>query len=261
MTTRQLEFCTTRLEGRVLTVTINRPEVMNSLHPAANFELEQVFDDFAADSEQWVAILTGAGDRAFSAGNDLKFQAAGGKRERPRTGFAGLTSRFDLNKPVIAAVNGVAMGGGFEIALACDLIIAAETAVFALPEPLVGLAALAGGLHRLPRQIGLKQAMGMILTGRRVSAAEGRELGFVNEVVPAVELMDAARRWAGLILECAPLSIRASKAAVLRGLDEANLEQAMAQQLDAVAAMYHSSDFVEGPKAFAEKRKPNWAGK
>ena len=162
---------------------------------------------------------------------------------------------------MIAAVNGVAMGGGFEIALACDLIIAVETAVFALPEPRVGLAALAGGLHRLPRQIGLKQAMGMILTGRRVSAAEGRELGFVNEVVPAVELMDAARRWAGLILECAPLSIRASKAAVLRGLDEANLEQAMAQQLDAVAAMYHSSDFVEGPKAFAEKRKPNWAGK
>ena len=261
MTTQTLEFCTTWLDGRVLTVTINRPEVMNSLHPAANFELERVFDGFAADPEQWVAILTGAGDRAFSAGNDLKFQAAGGKRERPRTGFAGLTSRFDLNKPVIAAVNGVAMGGGFEIALACDLIIASETAVFALPEPRVGLAALAGGLHRLPRQIGLKQAMGMILTGRRVSAAEGQALGFVNEVVPPAELMNAARRWADLILECAPLSIRASKEAVQRGLDEANLEQAMAQQLDSVAAMYRSTDFVEGPKAFAEKRKPNWSGK
>lgn len=261
MTTQTLEFCTTQLDGRVLTVTINRPEVMNSLHPAANFELEQVFDAFAADPEQWVAILTGAGDRAFSAGNDLKYQASGGKRGTPRAGFGGLTARFDLNKPVIAAVNGVAMGGGFEIALACDLIIAADTAVFALPEPRVGLAALAGGLHRLPRQIGLKQAMGMILTGRRVSAAEGQQLGFVNEVVPPAELMNAARRWADLILECSPVSIRASKDSVLRGLDQSDLQQAMAQQLDSVAALYHSADFSEGPRAFAEKRKPNWQGR
>ncbi len=261
MTTRNLEFVTSRLDGRVLTVTINRPEVMNSLHPPANFELEQVFDAFAADPEQWVAILTGAGERAFSAGNDLKYQAAGGKRGSPRSGFAGLTSRFDLNKPVIAAVNGVAMGGGFEIALACDLIVAAETAVFALPEPRVGLAALAGGVHRLPRQIGLKRAMSMILTGRRVGAAEGKELGFVNEVVPPSQLMAAARRWADLILECAPLSIRASKDSVMRGLDQADLEQAMALQLDSVGELYRSQDFIEGPRAFAEKRPPRWQGK
>jgi len=121
--------------------------------------------------------------------------AAGGKRGWDTGGFAGLTSRFDCDKPIIAAVNGVAMGGGFEIALACDLIIASENAMFALPEPRVGLAALAGGLHRLPRQIGLKRAMGMILTARHVTAREGHELGFVNEVVPAGEALAAAERW------------------------------------------------------------------
>ena len=167
------EFCKVEKEGHLTIVTLNRPEVMNALHPPANFELAGVFDDFAADPEQWVAIVTGAGEKAFSAGNDLKYQASGGKMSSPPSGFAGLTSRFDLDKPVIAAVNGMAMGGGFEIALACDLIVAADTAIFALPEPRVGLAALAGGLHRLPREIGSKQALGMILTGRRVSA-DGR---------------------------------------------------------------------------------------
>src|SRR5476651_1793582 len=213
------QFCKVERAGRLTIVTLNRPEVMNALHGPAHFELAEVFDAFAADPEQWVGIVTGAGDRAFSAGNDLKHQAGGGKMGSPPSGFAGVTSRFDLTKPLIAAVNGVAMGGGFEIALACDLIIASESAVFALPEPRVGLAALAGGLHRLPRAIGLKRAMGMILTGRRVGAREGLELGFVNEVTTKEDLLPAARRWAGLIGECSPMSIRASKAAVMRGLD------------------------------------------
>jgi len=255
------EFCQVEREGRVLRVTINRPEVMNALHPPANFELEKVFDDFAADPELWVAILTGAGERAFSAGNDLKFQAsAGGRLEIPRTGFAGLTSRFGDPKPVIAAVNGVAMGGGFEIALACDLVVAAESAVFALPEPRVGLAALAGGIHRLPRQIGLKHAMGMLLTGRRVSAREGQALGFVNEVVPASELLPAARRWAAAILECAPLSVRATKEAALAGLDRP-LPEAISAHTEGLARMLRSEDFLEGPRAFAEKRPPRWKGR
>jgi enoyl-CoA hydratase/carnithine racemase len=256
------EFCTVRTEGRVLIVTINRPDAMNALHPPANHELAAVFDRFQADKEHWVAIITGAGERAFSAGNDLKYQAMGGKMSVPDSGFAGLTSRFDLAKPVIAAVNGVAMGGGFEIALACDLIVAADTAVFALPEPKVGLAALAGGLHRLPRQIGLKQAMGMILTGRRVSAAEGKALGFVNEVVPASGLMDAALRWANAIIENSPMSVRASKEAVLKGLDEASLEGAYRNQMNypAIRAMFASADLREGPLAFAQKRAPVWSG-
>jgi enoyl-CoA hydratase/carnithine racemase len=256
------EFCSVERQGPLTLVTINRPEVMNALHPPANHELHDVFDAFANDPSQWVAVITGAGDKAFSAGNDLKYQAMGGKMSVPASGFAGLTSRYNLNKPVIAAVNGLAMGGGFEIALACDLIVAADTATFALPEPRVGLAALAGGLHRLPREIGLKKALGMILTGRRVSAAEGKDLGFVNDVVPAAELMPAVRKWADQILALSPMSIRASKEAVYRGLTESSVSAAMEGQRNypAVQAMFKSADFVEGPMAFAQKRPPQWKG-
>ena len=257
------EFCTVEREGRLTIVTINRPEVMNAVHPQANHELAEVFDTFAADPDQWVAIITGAGDKAFSAGNDLKATAASGRaaQSQPASGFGGLTARFDLQKPVIAAVNGLAMGGGFEIALACDLIIADERAVFALPEPRVGLAALASGLHRLPRTIGEKAAMGMILTGRRVPAAEGKELGFVNEVVPVGQALAGAKRWAAQILECSPMAVRASKQAVYRGLEEENLAAALRTMYPAQQANADSADYIEGPKAFAEKRKPNWQNK
>ena len=164
-------------------------------------------------------------------------------------------------KPMIAAVNGVAMGGGFETALACDIIIAAENAVFALPEPRVGLIAGGGGVHRLPRSIPIKQAMGMILTGRRVPAREGFELGFVTEVVPEGQALDAAKRWAAMILECSPKAVRASKQASYMGLDEQKLETAMRSVYPAQQENIESLDYIEGPKAFAEKRKPNWQNK
>lgn len=254
------EYCLVDKSNHVMTVTLNRPDRLNALHPPANAELGEVFDDFAADDDMWVAIITGSG-RGFSAGNDLRYQAEGGERVPMPKGFGGLTSRFDLTKPVVAAVNGVAMGGGFEIALACDLIIASDKALFALPEPKVGLAALAGGLNRLPRQIGVKRALGMILTGRHVSAAEGRELGFVNDVVPHDELMEATRGWVAQILACAPLSIRASKDVVYRSLSMGSLEESMKTPYDSVKAMATSEDYVEGPKAFAEKRPPNWQGR
>jgi enoyl-CoA hydratase/carnithine racemase len=255
------EYCRVERDGHVTTITIARPEVMNAIHPPASAELAAAFDAFAADPDAWVAILTGAGDKAFSAGNDLKFQAAGGKLEWPASGFGGITSRFDDPKPVIAAVNGLALGGGFEMVLACDIAVASENASFGLPEPRVGLAALAGGLHRLPRQIGLKPAMGMLLTGRRVDAREALALGIVNEVVAPAELAAAARRWADAICECSPVSVRTSKRVAHQGLAHASLREAMEARYDAIAELVRSEDFSEGPRAFAAKRKPIWKGK
>src|SRR5207249_11652087 len=148
------------------------------------------------------------------------------------------------------------MGGGFETALACDIIIAGENAVFALPEPRVGLIA-GSGVHRLPRMIPQKQALGMILTGRRVSAAEGKELGFVNEIVPAGQALEAAKRWAAQILECSPMAIRASKQSVYRSLDEPTLQTAMTTSYPAVKANLESQDYIAGPRAVAAARNPN----
>ena len=253
------QFCLVDTADHIMTVRINRPDRLNALHPPANAELGEVFDAFAANDDLWVAVITGEG-RGFSAGNDLRHQAEGGVRVPTPQGFGGLTSRFDMDKPVIAAVNGVAMGGGFEIALACDLIIASDQAKFALPEPKVGLAALAGGLQRLPRAIGPKRALGMILTGRHVSAQEGYELGFVTAVVPHDELMQQAMDWARQIIACSPLSIRASKDVVYRSLDIASLQESMDVSYDSVRRLVRSDDFIEGPKAFAEKRPPNWTG-
>jgi enoyl-CoA hydratase/carnithine racemase len=254
----------------VTTITLNRPEVMNALHAQMHVELEQALDAYAADVEQRVCVITGAGERAFCAGSDLKAAALSsatggavgglGAGKYPRTGYAGLIERYDLHKPVIAAVNGVAMGGGFEIALACDLVVASENAVFGLPEPLVGAVALGGGVHRLARQIGLKQALGMILTGRKVSAREGLALGFVNDVVAPGKLLASVDRWSQQIIACSPIAIEASKQAVYRGLDETSLADAIRNQkgYEKFAEWLKSDDIREGPLAFSEKRKPNW---
>jgi enoyl-CoA hydratase/carnithine racemase len=252
-------FCTVEDDGRVRIVTINRPEVLNALHSEAHWELDRVWNEFSADPNLWVGIITGAGERAFSAGNDLKVQAAGRRGPRPATGFAGLTSRFDLDKPLIAAVNGVAMGGGFETALACDIIVAAEHARFALPEPRVGLVAGAGGMHRLPRQLPLKIAMGMMLTAKPIEARQALHYGLANEVVPQAQLMATAERWANEILECAPLAARGSKQAAMTGL-ELPLADAIRGPYSIIQAHMRSNDRLEGPRAFAEKRPPVWQG-
>jgi enoyl-CoA hydratase/carnithine racemase len=251
--------------GHVAYVTLNRPERMNALDQHSHVELIEIFDDFAADPEAWVGIITGAGGRAFSAGNDLKAtadaSAQGEKRAGPDSRFAAITRGYHCPKPLIAAVNGVAAGGGFEIALACDIVVCADSARFGLPEPRVGLIAGAGGIHRLSRQIPLKQAMGMLLTGRLVSAAEGYRLGFVNEVVPASGLMQAAERWADEILQCSPLLVQLTKEAAHDGFG-LPVEEAMARDWEErIPRLLASEDYIEGPAAFAQKRTPVWTGR
>jgi enoyl-CoA hydratase/carnithine racemase len=254
---KSYEFVNVEKRGHVLVVTINRPNVMNALHPPTSVEMDDVWNTFAADDDLWVGVVTGAGDRAFSAGNDLKHQAMGGDMSMPPSGFGGLTSRFDLYKPVIAAVNGLALGGGFEIALACDIIIASEKASMGLPEPRVGLAALAGGMQRLPRQIGIKNAMGMMLTGRRIDAHEAYRLGLAQEVTTPETLMERTLAWAEEISECAPLSVRATKEVAMNSLGHP-LEDSLKMRFDGLSKMFSSEDFIEGPMAFAQKRKPQW---
>jgi crotonobetainyl-CoA hydratase len=258
------QFCTVERDGHLLVVTINRPEVRNALHRAATDELDQVWNAYEADPDLRVAILTGAGDKAFCAGYDVKESSAPPGRSflatRHPRGIGGLALRFDGTKPIIAAVNGVAVGGGFELALACDLIVAAEHAEFGFPEPRIGRAAMDGGMHRLVRHVPLKMAMGMLMTGRRISAAEGWRIGLVNEVVPLAELMTAARRWARQILECAPLSVQGTKAAAMAALG-LPLPVAVGLVPAALARALDADDQAEGVRAFLERREPRWSGR
>ena len=252
------EHVLVRRDGHLLEVTINRPESRNSLHPMANDELDHVFDAYFADDDLWVAILTGAGEKAFSAGNDLIYSASGKPMWVPKNGFAGLTSRASMPKPVIAAVNGFAMGGGCEIALACHLVVADTTARFALSEVRVGLVAGAGGLVRLPRTVPPKVATEMILTARRLSADEALAYGLVNRVVPAGTALDGARALAAEILEGSPTSVRVS----LRIMEETrgipDVVQAVEHPSAALDDLMASDDALEGMTAFAEKRRPQW---
>ena len=258
------DFIVYETRDRVAHITINRPERLNALHPPASAELRAAFTDFRDDPEALVAVLTGAGERAFCAGNDLKYQAERGASGQPYAGaentpFGGITSDFTCWKPIVAAVNGYAMGGGIELVLACDLAVASEDSVFGTPETRVGLVAAAGGVHRLPRQLPWKIAMGMLLASKTITAEDALRWGLVNEVVPRNELADAAERLAADIVAGAPLSVRATKQMATIGMD-LPLDEAMSASYDEYERAIASEDFVEGPRAFAEKRKPRWTG-
>ena len=258
----EFKHCLFERDGAVVWITINRPEVLNALNPLAHRELATAFDRYAADAELRVAILTGAGDRAFCVGSDLRARVATNADDHPATGFAGLTHRFDLLKPVIAAVNGLALGGGAEIVVACDLAVAADHAEFSLPEPRVGLAALGGGgLQRLARQLPLKQAMELVLTGRRIKAEEAKRIGLINDVVPKAELRARMRAMAQSILEGAPLAVEASKQVMVQSLAIPDLATALRTPYPAAERMLASEDAKEGQRAFVEKRKPRWQGR
>ena len=258
------QFIRYEKKRRIAYLTIDRPDVLNALHPPASRELLKAFSDFRDDPDIWVAILTGSGDRSFCAGNDLKYHAEHVRPgeaypEAETTPFGGITARFTCWKPIIAAVNGYALGGGLELALSCDIILASETARLGLPEPRVGMVAGAGAAHMLPRNMPFKVAMGMLVTGKQITAQEANRWGLVNEVVPSGELMAAADRWAEEVLKCAPLAVRAGKQMATEGLGLPLVEAVAADYTEYEGAL-RSEDYAEGPRAFAARRKPDWKG-
>lgn len=247
-------------QGRVGLIALHRPQQLNALNDALMDALGAALQAFDADPGIGAIVITGS-DKAFAAGADIDAMQDWSYMDVYQSDF--ITRNWEtirtIRKPVLAAVAGYAMGGGCELALACDVIVAADHARFGLPEPRVGLMAGAGGVHRLPRHLPLKVAMGMMLTARQITAPEALRWGLVNEVVPAGELMAAAERWAREIIECAPLSIQATKEAAMGGL-AMPVEEAMRYPFAAVKRLWSSKDAVEGPRAFAEKRKPDWSG-
>jgi dehydration protein DpgD len=255
-------------KGSVAFITLDRAEALNALDVQTHAELGAIWDDFEQDDALWVGVLTGAGERAFSVGQDLKELVRRTEAGQPASSFGSkglpgwprLTERFALSKPLIARVNGYALGGGFELALACDIVVASEHATFALPEARLGLIPGAGGVFRLSRQIPYKTAMGYLMSGRRMSAARAYELGLVNDVVPAEQLDACVAGWVADLLRSAPLSLRAIKeaAAVAAGL---SLAEAFDAEYQWESVRRRSSDCKEGPLAFTEKRPPQWRAK
>lgn len=274
------KYITYEKKARTAFVTINRPQVMNAVNYEANSELYDVWTDFNEDPEMWVAILTGAGDKAFCAGSDIKAMVSLSEGQRAMTNSereardspfqeGGLVHR-EIWKPIIAAVNGYCLGGGLEIAMACDIIIASETARFGVPEIRnVGAYPGSGGIHRLPRHIPLKIAMQMLLTGEHITAQEAVRMGLINKVVPPARLMQEAVAMADKINENSPIAARVTKEMVTKSLDlpleYTGSKGIRAWDLDdeVGAELRQSEDWKsrEGPRAFVEKRKPVWKGR
>ena len=249
-------------EGRIAIFTINRPEAMNAMNMEAVRELNEAMADFRDDPELWVGIITGAGEQAFCGGADIKDTLSFMKEHRrdpwafPPTIMRG----FELWKPLIAAINGMALGGGLEIALACDIRIASETARLGTPEVNLGLIPGWGGTQRLPRMVPWCKAAEILLMGRPIDAQEAYRIGLVNKVVPQAEVMTTAKEWAQAICQAGPLAVRAAKEAMVRGYS-LSLEDGLRLESSLVAYITGTEDFAEGTTAFVEKRKPVYKAK
>jgi len=252
------EAVVTEVDGPVAVVTIDRPAARNAINEAVARAMAAALDDLDARTEIRVIVLTGAGG-TFCAGMDLKGFLTGENPAAGGRGFGGIVERPPA-KPVIAAVEGYALAGGFEIALACDLIVASEEAMFGLPEVTRGLVAAAGGLLRLPRRVPYHLAMEIALTGARVSAGRLQQAGLITRLVPAGQALDQARRLAAAIAENAPLALEATKRVVVESADWPSAD-AFARQNEITAPVFLSADAREGAAAFAEKRAPAWRGK
>ncbi|MGF9648832.1 enoyl-CoA hydratase-related protein [Pseudarthrobacter oxydans] len=249
------------VEGHVAYLTINRPKVLNAISHELDDELALLWDDVDSDPDVWVAVLSGNGDRAFCAGGDI----SGGTGANPSrvalggglTGIGG-TLRI-LRKPLVALVQGYALGGGFELAMAADIIIAADNAQFGLPEVKAGIIGEAGVVHRAIRQLPHHVAMAMILTGERLSAQSALQFGLVNEVVSVEELQETGRAWAARLTAASPLAQQAAKDAALSRAGYP-LEVALSTKFELIESYARSNDVVEGRRAFQEKRSPIWTG-
>ncbi len=247
---------------RIAYVTINRPEAMNAINADVRRGLGEAFDDFRRDPETWVAIVTGTGNKAFSAGADLKEMS---QRSRAAGDFwapipPALTRGMEVWKPIIAAINGYCLAGGLELALACDVRIAAEHATFALTEVMRGIIPGGGGTQRLPRTVPLGISLEMMFTGDRIDAQEAWRIGLVNRVVPAAELTGTVEALARRICRNAPLSVRAVKELAYRGRN-LTLEEGLREEAKTAQIIRATEDSKEGPLAFAEKREPQWKGR
>jgi len=249
-------------EGRIAVFTINRPEAMNALNMETMRELRQVMTEFRDDPELWVGIITGTGEKAFCGGADIK-DTLPFMKEHGRDPWAmppSIMRGLEMWKPLVAAINGMALGGGLELALACDIRIAAETARLGTPEVTLGLIPGWGGTQRLPRVIPWCKAAELLLMGKLIDAQEAYRIGLVNKVVPQAEVMATAKEWAQIICKAGPLAVRAAKEAMIRG-SAMTLEEGLRLENSLVASVMSTEDFAEGTRAFIEKRKPGYKAK
>jgi len=249
-------------EGRIAFITINRPEALNALNGDVQKGLHDAFVDFRDNNDLWVAILTGAGERAFSAGADIKgFQPFTGDVNAQGRVAAEKPVRADtVWKPVIAAIHGFCLGGGMELSMTCDIRIAAEDSQFGQPEVNIGFMPGGGGTIRLPRFVARASAAEILLTGSRINAQEALRIGLVSRVVPNAKLMDACKEVANTIISRGPLGVRATKEAMIRGYDM-DLEEGLALERKLAAQIRTTEDFMEGARAFAQKRPPQYKAK